>query len=142
VTGRGVGAPPGAPRTLQVDPATGIADCRIDGSPGLVEIVERVGAAIAECRRRGCDRLLIDLTGIHGVPIPTLHDRFLMVEEWAARAEGEIRIAVVTAEHYIDPRRFGVKVAADLGLVSEVFSDASAARAWLAAGRGQGGTGP
>lgn len=128
-------ATPGEPPALRVDPATGIADCHIVGSPGLVEIVERVGSAIAECRRRGLDRLLIDMTGIHDVPVPTLHDRFLMVEEWAARAEGEIRIAVVASERHIDPRGFGVKVAADHGLASDVFSDAAAARAWLAGPR-------
>jgi len=134
-------APSGVPIALHADPATGIADLHISGSPSLVEILERVGAAIAECRRRGVDRLLIDMTRIHDVPVPTLHDRFLMVEEWAARAEGEIRIAVVAPEHHIDPRRFGVKVAADHGLVSDVFSDTTAARAWLAAGKGQGGMG-
>ncbi len=128
--------PEGSYPLLQVDPATGIAEYRIPGSPGLVEITELVGEAIAECRRRGLDRLLVDTTGVRDVPIPSLHDRFLIVEEWAARAIGGMRIAVVAADRFIDPRKFGVKAAAHFGLEGDVFSDAAAARAWLARATG------
>ena len=97
----------------------------------LVEAVDLVSAAIAECRRRGVNKLLIDATGIEDLPIPTLVDRFLMVEDWAHAAKGMLVMVMVIADTYIHPQKFGVRVAAQLGLTCDVYSSEAEALQWL-----------
>jgi len=101
------------------------------GRYSLVEAVDLISRAIADCRDRGVTRLLIDVTGIEDLPIPTLVDRFLMVEDWAHAAQGTVVVAMVTSSKYIHPRKFGVTVAAHLGLVCDVCTSEEAAAKWL-----------
>src|SRR6187401_1824988 len=91
----------------------GIASARPRGRYSLVEAVALVSSAIAYCRDRGVTRLLIDGTAIDGVAIPSLVDRFLMVEEWAHQANGLVVVALVALPEYIHPEKFGVRVALD-----------------------------
>ena len=56
----------------------GICEVRPRGEYSLVEAVEIVTSAIAFCRDRGIPKLLVDGTGLVGLPIPSLVDRFLM----------------------------------------------------------------
>jgi hypothetical protein len=65
------------------------------------------------------------------VSIPTLVDRFLMVEEWAQAARGMIVAAIVAHQEYIHPEKFGVKVAADFGSTVDVFTSEVDALKWL-----------
>ena len=55
------------------------------GIHSLVDAVDLVSIAIAHCRARNVSKLLVDATGLVDLPIPTLVDRFLMVEDWASR---------------------------------------------------------
>jgi hypothetical protein len=85
----------------------------------------------------------VDATGLVDLPVPTLVDRFLMVEDWAQEAKGTVIVAMVVHDAYIHPRKFGVKVALQFGLVCEVYSTEEEAASWLAAtaanvGRGTG----
>ena len=116
---------------------------RPHGKLSLVEAVDLISRAIAECRRSGAPRLLVDVTGIEDVPVPTLVDRFLMVEDWAQAAQSMVVVAMVTHARYIHPRKFGVTVAAHLGLTCDVFTSRDAASKWLqgavvSAGRASG----
>ena len=52
-----------------------------------MEAVDLVSRAISNCRKQGVNKLLIDVTGLVDLPIPTLVDRFLMVEDWAQEAK-------------------------------------------------------
>jgi hypothetical protein len=126
-----------APEHFDVD--GGIARFRPRGRYTLVEAVDAISAAIVFCRDGGVSRLLVDASGFVGVPIPTLVDRFLMIEEWALEAQGTVAVALVVRPEYIHERRFGVKVAADFGLVGDVHSNEKQALEWLsgrfAAGR-------
>jgi hypothetical protein len=117
------------PRPLEV--VDGVATFRPRGSYSLVEAVALVSSAIAFCRDRGVGRLLIDATALTGVAIPSLVDRFLMVEEWAHQANGVVIVVLVTSPEYIHPEKFGVKVALDFGLVCDVYPAEDAARSWL-----------
>jgi hypothetical protein len=101
------------------------------GQCTLVEAVDLVASAIAYCRGHGVRKLLVDATGLSGMAIPTLVDRFLAAEEWAQRAEGMVAVALVVHPEYIHPKRFGVRVAADFGLVADVYTAADAALKWL-----------
>jgi hypothetical protein len=114
-----------------VEVVDGVACYRPRGSYSIVEAVALVSSAIAYCRDRGVTRLLIDGTGIIGAAIPTLVDRFLMVEEWAHQSDGIVVVALVASPEYIHPEKFGVKVALDFGLVCDVYTLEDAAWKWL-----------
>jgi hypothetical protein len=118
-----------APQNFDIE--GGIARFRPRGRSSLVEAVERISSAIAFCRDCGVGRLLVDASGFVGVPIPTLVDRFLMMEEWALESNGMVVVALVVHPEYIHERKFGVKVATDFGLVADVHSDEREALTWL-----------
>ena len=115
----------------QLTVADGMCTFRPVGQASLVESVEMITAAIAECRARGITRLLVDVTELFGFPVPSLADRFWMVQDWAHAAQGALVLAVVTLPEYIDPKKFGVKAAADAGLKGDVFTSTTDAKAWL-----------
>ena len=110
----------------------GICVFRARGSCTLVEAVDMVSDSLKYCRSRALSRLLIDATGLEGVATPALVDRFLAVEEWARTAGGMVVAALVVEDRLIHADKFGVRVAADLGLTADVFTDETQARAWLA----------
>jgi len=109
----------------------GMGIYRLHGKHSLVEAVDLISRAISECRRAGWTRLLVDVTGVEDVPVPTLVDRFLMVEDWAQAAQSMVVVAMVADAKYIHPRKFGVTVAAHLGLTCDVFVSGEAAAKWL-----------
>jgi hypothetical protein len=111
---------------------SGIGTCRPRGRHSLVEAVDLVSRAIAQCRAHGVDKLLVDSTGLVDLPVPTLLERFLMVEDWAQVANGTVAVAMVALPEYIHPRKFGVKVAEHFGLVCNVHTSEEDALAWLA----------
>lgn len=110
----------------------GIARFSPEGPSSLTAIVDVIAAAIGRCRDRGINKLLVNTTGVTGVAMPSLVDRFLAVEEWATIADGLVIVAMVVQAEYIDPDRFGLKVAAHFGLVANVFVNEADALAWLA----------
>ena len=109
----------------------GLAIFRPRGRYSLVDAVDLVSGAIARCRDTAVRALLVDATGLDGLPIPTLLDRFLMVEDWAHEAKGTVVVAMVAPPEYIHPRKFGVKVALQFGLVCDVHATEADALAWL-----------
>jgi hypothetical protein len=109
----------------------GICCHRLSGVASLEEAMDVVTHAIADCRDRGADRLLIDARGLVDLPMPTLVDRFLMVEEWALAARGVVAVVLVVSPEYIHPKKFGVTVAAELGMRAEVCQSEEEAFAWL-----------
>jgi hypothetical protein len=110
----------------------GVCTFRPRGEASLVELVDFVRATIAYARGHRFRKLLIDTTGLSGVPIPTLVDRFLVAEEWASEADGTVVVALVVEPRYIHPKKFGVKVARDLGLIIDVHTSEAEALDWLA----------
>ena len=112
--------------------------CRFSpqGECTLTGAVELITGAIAYCRDRGIHKLLVNVTGLVGIRIPSLVDRFLMVEEWAREAKGMVSVVLVVPAEYVDPERFGMKVAADLGLVAEIRTSETEALKWLSGDAG------
>ena len=109
----------------------GMCQFRPRGKSSLVEVVDLITEAVAFCRDRRINKLLVAPDGLTGVSIPTLVDRFLMVEAWAQAGKGMVVAAIVAHPEYIHPQKFGVKVAADLGLVVDVFTTEADAVKWL-----------
>lgn len=117
-----------------VNVVDGIGRFEPAGEYSLVDAVDLVSQAIAHCRDRGIDRLLVDVKGLTGIPIPTLVERFLMAEDWAHESSARVTVAMVASAEYIHPQKFGVKVAERFGLVCDVFTTAPEALAWLTDG--------
>jgi hypothetical protein len=101
------------------------------GECSLLEAVDLIGSAIGYCRDRRIAKLLINGTGLDGMSVPSLIDRFLMVEEWAQKASGLVVVVLVVDAKYIHPEKFGVKVAADFGLMCDVYDSEPHALKWL-----------
>ncbi len=117
----------------QLSVADGLCTFRPLGKATLVEGVELVSGAIAHCRARNITKLLVDLRELFGYPIPSLADRYWMVQDWAEAAQGALIVAVVALPEYVDPNKFGVKAAADAGLKGDVFTSVADAMEWLLA---------
>ena len=109
----------------------GVCTYRPRGSYSLLKAVALVSSAISFCRERGVTRLLVDVTELTDLPIPTLVDRFLMVEDWAQVANGTVVVAMVAPAEYIDPQKFGVKAALHFGLICDVHTSVEDASKWL-----------
>jgi len=120
--------------SVNVEVVDGVGRCRPHGRYSLVQAVELVSQAIAHCRSSGVDRLLVDATAMTDLPIPTLVERFLMVEDWAQEAGGKVTVSMVVHPDYIHPQKFGVKVAERFGLVCDVHTSAADALRWLTHG--------
>jgi hypothetical protein len=101
------------------------------GSVSFTEAVALVRAAIAAARRNQVRDLLVDTTALNGFPSPDTFQRFLAAVAWADEASGGVRLAMVARAEMIDPEKFGVTVAANRGLVSNIFTTELEARAWL-----------
>lgn len=109
----------------------GIASYRPQGRSTLTAAVDLIAIAIGHCRDRGIGKLLVNATGLSGIAVPSLVDRFLAVEEWASAADGVVIVALVAHAEHIEPNRFGVKVAAHFGLICDVYTSEDEALAWL-----------
>jgi len=117
------------PQHLEI--VEGICRFHPRGECSLVEAVELIGSAIGYCRNRQIDRLLVNGTGLVGVSVPTLVDRFLMIEEWAQKANSFVKVVLVIDAMYIHPAKFGVRVASDFGLICDVYDSEPSALKWL-----------
>jgi hypothetical protein len=117
----------------QMTVADGMCTFRPLGKASLVASVEMITSVIAECRLQNIAKLLVDVTELFGYPVPTIADRFWMVQDWAQAAQGKVVIAVVALPEFIDPKKFGVRAAADAGLKGDVFTSVAEAKAWLLA---------
>jgi hypothetical protein len=119
------------PTLESLEVRNGLAIYRPRGKHSLVDAVDLVSRAIAYCRQRGVKMLLVDATGFFDLPVPSLVDRFLMVEDWAQESKGTVVVAMVVPPEYIHPRKFGVKVALQFGLICDVYVSEEDASAWL-----------
>ena len=134
-----------------LETSDGVYEYRPCGSYSLTDAVALVTHVIAQCRDRArspksrpegdyrsaeqegrpVSKLLIDARGLTDLPIPTLVDRFLMVEEWAQEARGAVVVVLLVHADYIHPQKFGVKVAAHFGLICDVYNSEAEAQRWL-----------
>jgi len=119
------------PLLARAEVSEGICRFVLSGEASLVEAVDLITTAITYCRDEGAGKLLIDAAGVTGVPIPSLVDRFLMVEEWAEESQGMVVVVLVVPVQYIHPEKFAVRVAADFGLMIDVYTSEPEAMKWL-----------
>ena len=101
------------------------------GSLSFNEVVGLVESAIAVARQKQAEELLVDTRELTGFPVPSEFQRFLAAVNWAEMAKGTLRLAMIARPEMIHPLKYGVVVAATRSLVSNIFSTAAEARAWL-----------
>lgn len=101
------------------------------GSVSFDKAVAWVRAAIAFARSNHAVDLLVDTTMLTGLLSPEIFQRFLAAVAWAEEAAGRLHLAMIARAEMIDPQKFGVTVAANRGLVSNIFTTEAEARAWL-----------
>src|SRR5262245_60817998 len=92
------------------------------GHVTLAQAAKMIEQSIELARTQRVRKLLAVITGLDGFPSPTLAERFLMVEEWAAASAGLIKLALVIQPWLMNPERFGVLVARNRGFIANVFT--------------------
>ena len=95
------------------------------------EAVVLVRAAIAAARKNELRDLLVDTTTLTGFSSPDKFGRFLAAVAWSDESKGDVRLAMVAKAEMIHPQKYAVTIAADLGLVSNIFTSELKARTWL-----------
>lgn len=115
----------------QFEVVGGIAIVRLIGAHTFLQAVRRVTSAIVSAREERVAKLLSDVTQLIGIDPPSIGARNIMVREWALAAQGTVRGAMVARREFIDPQKFGVVVAANFGLIGNVFETEAEAMAWL-----------
>lgn len=97
----------------------------------LSEGVRLVSSAIAYARQEKVRKFLVNVSGLTGFPSPSIPERYFFIREWAAVADENMCLAMVSRPELIDPQKFGVTVAANAGLCCEVFDSEAEAIIWL-----------
>jgi hypothetical protein len=109
----------------------GIAIFRPIGRRTLQQGVQLLREAIARANAQRIAKLMLVITEVTGYEVPSLAMRSWMVPEWADAAGGSVSVAVVCRPEYIDPQKFGIRVATSLGMVADVFESEDEAIGWL-----------
>ena len=104
---------------------------RPEGSVSFDRAVEWVSAAISAAREKGARDLLVNTVALTGFSSPDTFARFFAAVEWARRARGQLRMAIIARAELIDPEKFGVIVAGNRGLTIDVFTAEAEAVVWL-----------
>jgi len=120
-----------APEFLEI--ARGYARLQFDGKFSLEQHVAQASQAIAFCREQHIKRILMIWIGEISYPPPTLWERYFMCEAWAEASQWIVALAIVAPLEYIDPEKFGVLVAGNVGCTADVFSSEPEALKWLLA---------
>ena len=103
---------------------------RPSGQTSVDEGVRKAAAVMSYCRAQKIRRLLFDTTHLE-FPTPTTMERFNMGASFASATGGAVRVVVVAKPEMIDPQKFGMTVARNRGLWTEVFTSEDEAVTWL-----------
>lgn len=117
------------PKHFEMD--DGVAVYRPRGKVTLDRAVEMVMSAISYSREQKISKLLVVASALTGFKSPSLVKRWFFICDWARASGGGVRLALVVRPEMIDPQKFGVTVAANRGMHSDVFSEEPPARAWI-----------
>ena len=101
------------------------------GAVSLAQAVEMVDAALEFACGQGLRAVVVDVTGLTGFASPTAAQRFFFIHQWAQTVHGRARVSVIARPEFLDPRRFGNTVAANMGFEAQVFESEAEAVAWL-----------
>ena len=120
---------PGKPRDFEIDGKRGYF--HPSGAVSLEQAVDLVNDALAFARQQELREMLVDITGLTGFAAPTIFERFTLSARWAETAGTRIRLSVVASKEFIHEEKFGITVARNRGLDSNIFTTQKEAIAWL-----------
>ena len=123
-----------------IDVVGDTAVLRFTGESPISKAAARITDALIFARDHKLRKLLVVATQVTLVGERSMAATYFRVQEWARASEGFVRLAMVIPPDMIDPRRTGRTMAANSGLVGEVFTSEAEALEWL--GRGQGAQNP
>jgi hypothetical protein len=107
----------------------GYWEARLRPTHSFPHVMEQMEEVQAFCADRKPARLVVDLRGFLGSV--TLTDRYEL-GSFATRLQGLVgRLAAIARPEFIDPQKFGARVAQNRGLNADVFDSSDAALAWL-----------
>ena len=104
---------------------------RPTGQVSIEQAMELVTGAIAFARSLHIRKLFVDISNVTGFESPDVVSRYFYIHEWARAAGGLVRVALVARPEMIDPQKFGITVAANIGFIAEVFTSEEDALKWL-----------
>ena len=104
------------------------------GVVSLEKAVALVTSALLFAREQSIRLLLVDGTRLTGFPSPSVADRYWIVRQWATDSQNRVEVAFALQRYLIDPDRFGIQVAVNLGMRADVFESRAEALAWLLSG--------
>jgi len=107
------------------------AEFRPRGEVSVHQGAELVTRVIARTRELGLRKLLLDITLVRGFDPPSLATRYHLVRQWAEAARGVVRVVFVSRPEMIDPGKFGVIAASNIGFQQEIFVTEEEAIRWL-----------
>lgn len=107
------------------------AEYRPTGQVSLDQMAQLITSAIAFARERQIGKLLADTRGLTGFKSPSLIDRYHFIHQWAEASGHVVRVVLVARPEMIDPQKFGVTVATNLGFIADIFASEEQALAWL-----------
>lgn len=118
---------------LELAEQPGYLHVRVTGTNSRETVAAYLAAVLAECRARGCDRVLIEEC-LDGPRLETL-EVFALAADGAQQAVGAFtRCAYVDVHASGDLMAFAETVAVNRALPVRVFPTVAAAQAWLTAG--------
>jgi hypothetical protein len=115
----------------EFDLADGYACFHPTGEVSINEAVTLITNAIIYCRENGLSRLLVDVTQLYGFPSPSVADRYWIARGFAADAKTLVTVSFALPQYLLDPERFGVTVATNMGMRTNAFDSREHAVAWL-----------
>lgn len=119
---------------MRVETVEGIPAARLGAIPVFADAVPLVTTLIRQLVAQGEPHLLMDAILVR-FGAPSLVERLGMMREWADATQGRVQIALLTRPEHIDPERFGIVAAGNLGLAAQVFDVEADAIDWLRAER-------
>ena len=105
------------------------------GVVSLEKALSMIKNVLIYAREEGIKCLLVDARKLTGFQSPSLPQRYWIARGFAANASDTVAVALVLEPHLIDPGRFGVIVAWNLGMRVDVFTEVTEARTWLLSDR-------
>jgi hypothetical protein len=121
--------PPNLPEFFTIE--DGVVFFRPVGETDLAGAVDMVDAAIQTCRRDGIAGFIANTYGLTGFECCNAVDRFYLISRWAATSGSRVVLCMVVPKEMIDREKFGVLIASNRGMESNVFADENEALGWL-----------
>ena len=107
------------------------AEYRPTGELSLAQAARLITSGIKFAREHQVKKFMVVTLGIAGFQPPNVIQRYYFIHDWAKASAHSVQVAVVAHPHMIDPQKFGVTVALNIGFTSDVFTSEAEALTWL-----------